>query len=47
VVQMRFLEAVAAYEEVVEMAKEARFAQQNNVQLLASRALFQIILYSP
>jgi tetratricopeptide (TPR) repeat protein len=46
-VRMRFPEAIAAYAEVVEMAKEARFAQQNNVQKEAARALFQIILCSP
>lgn len=44
--RMRHVEAVAAYQEVVEMAKEGRFAQMEEIQRLSARAMFQIILHS-
>jgi len=41
----RVEEAVAAYKEIVEMAKEERFSQMSNVQQASCRAWFQILLH--
>jgi tetratricopeptide (TPR) repeat protein len=42
----RYVEAVVAFKSVVQMATEPRFSQMENVQTLAARAAFQIIIYS-